>query len=531
MGKILIAVFCLFVLLLNSYAEIEIYFGPNGGFSPVNRDRIVIMKDGSKVPATLNNSILQLLENVEEGGTIKIAMYSFSYKPILDALIDAAQNRNIKVKLLMDGVMPWSKDIRTELQTTVLEAKQKAKKEGRNFDFQIKETTQKLMRDRGRFKYDAERNETFYGSMHEKFGICFPKGCKIPLDGFCGSANFSSSASDAYAENRIIFKNEPTIGRQLAEEFARLWNEYGSPVTEEIETEVFIPSATDLSQVQIISNSKPVDEERVQRIDEVLMGLIRQVDRRNGSIDVAIFSFTHQALADKILETAQENPNVKVRILMDQCQLVEDDAHQGVLGEYLIKTTREKNLSNVDIRFKWRSNVYSWDEQKKQPDLIHFRNPLLHHKCMIINRQRMALGSYNWSSSAEYRNFENIMLFHHQVPEHKKIINQFLSEFDTIWNNLKKEGPATEYYYPPQVVQGEYGHRLKAAIIQILWDADCRKIMELLEGRNAGYSESDLAKRSKIPLESLREKLVQLQNATLIFKKIKGEQVFYQIAD
>lgn len=518
-----------FALLLQ--AEIEIYFAPNGGFAQNNNIRTITMKDGTVVTASLNDTLLQLLESTEEGGTIKIAMYSFSYRPVQEALINAAKNRQIKVKLLMDGVVDWSQKIREEFTVMIMEEHEKAKKEGRIFDFQLKQISKAAMKVRGRYKFEREKNLDLYGSMHEKFGLIFPKGCKIPLTGFCGSANVSASASDVYGENRVIFHNEPSMGRQLAEEFARLWNEYGTPITDNCESESYIPVFTNISDVQIISNSKPLDEENTQRIDRFIMNMMEEADRNNGSIDIAIFSFTHQGLADKILNIAESNPNMKVRLLMDQNQMYNTEMNPGALGMYLIRSVEIRNLSNVEIRFKWRSNAYAWNPEKNAPELIHFRNPLLHHKCMIVNRNRMSLGSYNWSSGAEFRNFENVMLFHGDVPEHQKIISRFVDEFDTIWSKLKPQGPANQKVVHPQVVTAAHGLQLREAILTALSDEACRKIMDVLDTRNSGCTEVELQKLAGLDPATVSDRLRKLQDVTLVSPRTKDDKILYQLAD
>ena len=511
------------------YAEIEIYFAPNGGFHPENNQR-TIMLGGKKVAATLNNALLELIESTEAGGTIKIAMYAFGYRPIQDALIKAAKERNIKVKLELDAIAAWTQEIRTEFKNRIIAEHQLAKKEGRVFNFQLKEIYSQAMVDRGRFK-KIKDGEIIYGTMHEKFGLFYPKGCRIPLHGFCGSANISWSAGQVFGENRVIFKNEPTMGRQLAEEFARLWNEFGTAVTDNCESESYFPATPRLGDVQIVSNSKPIDEEHLVRLDEILMNMMEKVWRKSGTLDVAMFSFTHAGLANKLLELAERYPQIKVRILMDQTQLMDDDNHQGVLGPYMERVAQFKNLKNFEIRYKWRSNTYAWDPETDSCQLIHWRNLLLHHKCLVVNRHRMGLGSYNWSASGEFRNFENIMCFIADVPEHQKIIARFMKEYDIIWNSLKKEGPIQEKLANPQVVTGPQGRALKKVIFSTFADSQCRKLMGILDTNPNGCPEKLLAKITELASAQLQEKLEKLEKATLIFRKKQDNETIYLLAD
>jgi len=529
MNKKNLCIVLLFVFSLFLSAELEIYFSPNGGFSPTNNHRKVTLKDGRTVPADLNNALIEMIENTKEGSTIKIAMFAFGYRPVLDALVDATK-RNIKVKLILDSIADWTKEMHKEVRERILTEQEIAKKENRTFDFQLKEIFSQAMVDRGRWK-KIQNDIIIYGTMHEKFGIFFEKDSKLPLHGFCGSANISWGAGEVFAENRVFFKNEPSMGRQLAEEFARLWNEFGTEVTKNCQSEIFLPANAYPGDVQIVSNAKPLDEENLQRIDKVLMDLMEQVNPQNGTLDVAIFSFTHTGLAEKLLELAERYPNIKVRILMDQTQMLSDEAHQGVLGPYMERVAEFKNLKNFEIRYKWRANTYAWDPQAKVCQLIHWRNLLLHHKCLVVNGRRMGLGSYNWSSSAEFRNFENVMLFFGEVPEHKKIIQRFMDEFDFIWNNPVSEGKPKEKITRPQVISGTKGRQLKDIIIKTYEDPDCKTIMEILDTNPDGCNETILCKSTGLSKEILREKLGKLAEATLIFSRAQGEENIYQLSD
>lgn len=529
--KILTTLFLLsFVFSLFISAELEIYFSPKGGFSPNNNHRMVTLKDGRTVHADLNNALIEMIENTKEGSTIKIAMYAFGYRPVLDVLVDAAKTRNIKVKLILDSIADWTREMHKEVRDRIAAEHESAKQENRVFDFQLKEILPQAMVDRGRWK-KIQNDVIIYGTMHEKFGIFFEKDSKIPLHGFCGSANISWSAGEVFAENRVFFKNEPSMGRQLAEEFARLWNEFGTELTKNCQSEIFLPAQTYLGDVQIISNAKPLDEENWQRIDKVLLDLMEQVNPQNGTLDVAIFSFTHTGLAEKLLELAERYPNIKVRILMDQTQMVGTDNHQGVLGPYMEKAAEFKNLKNFEIRYKWRANIYAWDPQLQKCELIHWRNLLLHHKCLVVNGKRMGLGSYNWSTSAEFRNFENVMVFFGEVPEHQKIIRRFMDEFEFIWNSPRPQGKLKEKIVVPQVISGPKGRELKQIIVTVYEDPDCKKIMEILDTNPDGCKESSLLKSTGLTTEVLREKTDKLEKATLIFSRVEGEENLYQLAD
>lgn len=510
--------FILYVLIVflgaTLSADVQIYLAPNGGFSPENNKRTITLKEGV-VPATLTNALLEMIEKTENGGQINIAMYAFSYDKVQDALIAASRDRQIKVKVILDAVASWTVEIRDLFKKKIMAEEKAAKEEGREFLFQLKEIYPEVIKNRARTRV-LDDGTVIYGTMHEKFGVFYKKGNPVPLHAFCGSANVSKGAGEVFAENRVFFHHEPEVARQLAEEFARLWNEYGTPFTDNCESERMVSFDSKLASIQIISNSKPVDEFKYQRIDNVLNEVLSTVEK-NGSIDVAMFSFTHYRLASAILYLAYRNPGAKIRILMDQTQIESDENHQGVLGQFIEKSAQERKLTNLEVRYKWRSNAFGWDEESKSPQLIHWRNLLLHHKGVVVNGKLMAIGSYNWSASAEERNFENVMIFHGRTPQEKEVVKRFMAEYNFMWNRLKSKEPVTKKVVHPQVIAGEHGRMLKKKIKAAYGNALCRKIMATLDRTFKGLTVAEIVTQTELAEEVVVAQLKTLVEADLIF--------------
>ena len=57
----------------------------------------------------------------------------------------------------------------------------------------------------------------------------------------------------------------------------------------------------------------------------------------------------------------------------------------------------------------------------------------MHHKVMIIDKQIVIFGSYNFTNSAETRNDENLI-----VAYNTDIAAQFLSEFERVYEQAQK---------------------------------------------------------------------------------------------
>ncbi|MEK7485397.1 MAG: phospholipase D-like domain-containing protein, partial [Planctomycetota bacterium] len=403
-------------------------------------------------------------------------------------------------------------------------------KDAKNFDFQIKFIETSTMTARGRAK-QLEDGTTIYGTMHEKFGVFYRKDSPIPFDCFAGSANASTGADQLYAESRMYFYNRPAVARQFQEEFARLWNEFGTAIEGNCVSEKLILVDPVPGDVQVIFNSEPISEEADYSIDEALKKLIQQVSSQ-GSLDLAMFSFTHYELARTMMDCARKNPKAKFRIMMDQTMLANTDSRQGVMGPWLDEQIKRQKLKNVEVRYKWRSNAYGWDEEKKQIDILHSENLLLHHKLMIINRSIMANGSFNWSDSAEERNFENLMIFRRPYPDHGAVLDQYLDEFDTLWNTLKEEGLVKNPLpKQPQMIHFDRAVALSQKIIQLMTDEKNREILAFFK-QEPFLTIEDMFLFIPLSEKELKERLDAMVEATILcYYKNEQQEEGYSKAD
>ncbi len=196
----------------------------------------------------------------------------------------------------------------------------------------------------------------------------------------------------------------------------------------------------------------------------------RAKEGREGTIDIMIFSFTSPALADSLLRIARDFPTVKIRILANLSQLFREptavlpemegvisgkmDAYRAVAEKrkgfmkdpeqrqraiesetkQIISEFRHKPIPNIEIRYKWFPS-FSWDakEGKTVYDHFHPKAALLHHKSVVVNGETLVTGSYNWSTYAETKNLENIMII--SGPEDRTLITDFQAEFEAMWND------------------------------------------------------------------------------------------------
>jgi len=132
---------------------------------------------------------------------------------------------------------------------------------------------------------------------------------------------------------------------------------------------------------------------RVERCDVLLISLI---NRANRSIYVAVYSFTRDSLATALIYAKERG--VEVRVVIERERAYEQYSEYQRLKD-----------SNVSVRLDGNPH-------------------LMHHKFMVIDEYIVVTGSYNWSSAAEDRNDENIV-----VILDRDVAQRFVQEFERIW--------------------------------------------------------------------------------------------------
>ena len=131
--------------------------------------------------------------------------------------------------------------------------------------------------------------------------------------------------------------------------------------------------------------------------DDVVIGFIDHCDT---FLDVAIYSLTHDPIADAFIRAHQRG--CKVRVLMDKSQAGNRDADDEKL-----------EAAGIEVRR---------DHQKG----------VMHNKFLIGPARKrgkaVLTGSYNFTKNATYSNTENFVVLRLQY-----IANEYQTEFDRLW--------------------------------------------------------------------------------------------------
>ena len=124
-----------------------------------------------------------------------------------------------------------------------------------------------------------------------------------------------------------------------------------------------------------------------------LLDLIRSCRR---SLDICVFSITHDRLAEAVLDVHRRG--VPVRLLTD------------------VEKTQDRGSDVCDLA---RSGV---------PVRTDTTESLMHNKFAIFDEAILATGSYNWTRSATRANQENIL-----VTDDARLVEAYHGEFGRLW--------------------------------------------------------------------------------------------------
>ena len=126
----------------------------------------------------------------------------------------------------------------------------------------------------------------------------------------------------------------------------------------------------------------------------------RLVQATSTSIDAALYRFNSPRLAG-ILEDALRR-GLRVRLILDR-------------NKYEATPATGRLLSGSRVPFR----------------MLHGRQgegSKMHHKFVILDRQTVLTGSYNWTLESEDQNYENLVMLRDPHP-----VRKYVEEFEALW--------------------------------------------------------------------------------------------------
>ncbi len=259
------------------------------------------------------------------------------------------------------------------------------------------------------------------GLMHHKFMV---------IDGqqvVTGSANWTLSGLHGDAllpesrgnTNALLIIDSPDLASLYQQEFALMWGDGPGSQTNSVfgpqkplraSQQVSLPGST--ITVQFAPNT--ADTPQAQTVN----GLIGQtLQRARQSIDLALFVFTDQGIANQIGE--QANSGVQVRSLIDRSFIYRSYSEAlDMMG-----------MALPDHRCRYEKDNQPWTRSITTvgfPELPD--GDKLHHKFAVIDSRLVIIGSHNWSKAANTKNDENLL-----VIDNPTVAQHFEREFNRLY--------------------------------------------------------------------------------------------------
>ncbi len=133
--------------------------------------------------------------------------------------------------------------------------------------------------------------------------------------------------------------------------------------------------------------------------------IVRELENAKTSILMQAYSFTSAPIAKALLNAHKEG--VKVEVILDKSQLTEKYS---------------------SVKFLYNSGI---------PTMIDAAHAIAHNKVMIIDRETVITGSFNFTRSAEEKNAENLLVIKDETLAAKYIGNWTLhAEHSEIYKGM-----------------------------------------------------------------------------------------------
>lgn len=145
--------------------------------------------------------------------------------------------------------------------------------------------------------------------------------------------------------------------------------------------------------------------------------IIEVMGKAKKKIHIAVAHFNSDRITKALIDlhkarntNADSSDDIEIKVMLD-------------LGEYGDKKSKSQKLeaAGIDVRYKTYSLAF-----------FHPQSQLMHHKFMLVDETDLVTGSYNWSDTAEFKNYENVI--HYYKRNVKKVIAAFRGEFDKLWD-------------------------------------------------------------------------------------------------
>ena len=379
-------------------------------------------------PTAVENSHLartaELIDSAQS--SLDIAMYGFSYAPMMEAL-ERAQQRGVSIRVMTNDAARHRKGPENTRSAAMedlgIEVRWVNKIQHHKF----------LIVDGPRNGPEAANEATLV----------------------TGSANWSWSAANRYDENTVVLQGDSALILSFQQEFNLLWNNSRDLVWNESIAHIESSDITDADIASANTFAEPTfTSANMTHYEHATYGPTFRTTNGSGaarneiadiiesadeSIWIASGHLRSRQIVDALLKAVDEKPELDVRVYLDGQEFADEDKHSEEVQKFQscmaeASTDNQRNdcmdrgvhfgvdvaAAGVPLRYKHYS--FRW----------HYSYAVqMHHKYVIVDGTRVASGSYNFSNNAEHDTFENVVVY--EAVDYPDLVTGFVANFEGMW--------------------------------------------------------------------------------------------------
>lgn len=379
----------------------------------------------------------QIVDTISQAkSTIDVAVQELRLPKVAQALVDR-QKAGVKVRLILENTYsrPWSSFTPEEVSKLDKRERERYQEFRKFIDInhdnqltptEINQRDALIILQNAKIPWLDDRADGSAGSslMHHKFVIIDNRIAIITSANFTLSDTFGdyTNPSTFGNANNFLQIDSPELASLFTKEFNIMWGDGpgGKPDSRfGLQKPSRLPQQITLNKTKITVQFSPTSP--TQPWTNSSNGLIgKTLDSARESVDVALFVFSEQRLAN-ILENRHQQ-NIQIRALIEP---------QFAYRPY----SEALDMMGVALSNKCKYEVdnHPWQNPITTVGVPTLpKGDLLHHKFAVIDNQTVITGSHNWSDAANNGNDETLV-----VIESPIVAAHYVREFARLYAKVK----------------------------------------------------------------------------------------------
>ena len=382
----------------------------------------------------LEKQILDVISQAKS--TVDVAVQELRLPKVAQALVDK-QKAGVKVRIILENIysQPWSSLTSTAVGKLDKREQQRYQEFRKFIDVnqdnqlspaEINQRDALMILQNAKIPWIDDQADGSAGSslMHHKFVIVDNRIVIITSANFTlsdTSGDFTNISSLGNANN-LLQIDSPELASLFTEEFNIMWGDGpgGQPDSKfGLQKPIRLPKQITLGDTQITLQFSPTSP--TQPWSNSSNGLIgKTLNSATKSIDMALFVFSEQRLANFLEKRHQQN--VQIRALIEP---------QFAFRPY----SEALDMMGVTLSNKCKYEVdnHPWQNPITTVGVpVLPKGDLLHHKFGVIDSETVITGSHNWSNAANNGNDETLVVIKNPI-----VAAHFVREFARLYAKVK----------------------------------------------------------------------------------------------